>query len=854
MNFETVDLTNCDREPIHTPGGIQPHGAMLVCNPASGCIVYASANAASFIGEGGADLIGKTLGDAIGDSAAHSLRNAAARAGGSSVAGALMAFMLPNAPYPIDLTIHRHNDLLIVELEQADADGDARAALELTQSLIRRIGLETDVEKIAQSAVKLVRAMLAYDRVMIYRFLHNGAGRVIAEAKRADMQSFMGQHFPASDIPAQARRLYLLNTIRMIGDVDYTAVPLLPLTQRGAPPIDMSYAHLRSVSPIHCEYLRNMGIGASLSISIVIDGHLWGLIACHHDGPKVVSMPLRVGAELFGQYFSLQLALAERRTAFVAASLARARLDAIVAGLDPNEPVEDALCERLDALAELIPCDGAGLWLGDAWRAIGMAPDRNRVTGLIDLLNGATGGNIWSAQDLRARLGSESGYGETVAGALAVPISSFPPGYLILFRSEEARDVEWAGEPAKKIVSGPSGDRLTPRGSFETWREEVRGQSKPWTDADAVIAEAIRAYLRDMILRHSEANAEQRAHTDHRRRVLNDELNHRVKNIIAVVKSIARQTGATAATVREYSTSLEGRLTALAFAHDQSLDAGGGNLAVLFEAEAGLHREGTDPDRVSIDGPPVGLDDRAFGAIALLVHEMITNAAKYGALSTPEGRLSVTWTKEANGDCRIVWQERGGPRVNQPERLGFGSKLIQSAIDYDLGGAAIIEYRPEGLHGVFVIPAMHLKEAGAVVAPFETHSLDVEILKGRDVLLVEDQVLIAMDTEDVLRQLGAGSVTAISNTADALSALGKISPHCAVLDFSLNGDTSASIADDLTARRIPFVFVTGYGDSVMIPNRFAEVPVIRKPVSGPMLARKLLEIMPNIYEGGIGKA
>jgi light-regulated signal transduction histidine kinase (bacteriophytochrome) len=845
MNFQTVDLTNCDREPIHTPGSIQPHGAMLVCDPAGGHVAFASANAAAFVGRGGAGLIGLTLDDVIGESAAHGLRNAAAKAGGSGVSGALMACSLPNAPYPIDITIHHHNDLLIVELERAADAGDARAALELTQSLIRRIGLETDVEKIAKSAVKLIRAMLAYDRVMIYRFLHNGAGQVIAEATRAGMQSFIGQHFPASDIPVQARRLYLLNTIRMIGDVGYTPVPLLPFIPEGAPPVDLSYAHLRSVSPIHCEYLRNMGVGASLSISIVVDAQLWGLIACHHDSPKTLSAPLRIGAELFGQYFSLQIGLAERRTAFVAAGLARERLAAIVSGLSADEPVEDALRDRLGALAELIPCDGVGLWLSGAWLATGAAPNFNRVTALIERLNRVAGGNIWHTQDLCAEMGPGAGYGEAVAGALAVPVSSFPPGYLILFRGEEARSVEWAGEPAKTIVSGLLGDRLTPRGSFETWREEVRGQSRPWTDADGVIAEAIRTYLRDLILRHSEATAEQRAHTDHRRRVLNDELNHRVKNIIAVVKSIAQQTGATAATVREYSASLEGRLSALAFAHDQSLDAGGGNLAVLLEAEAGPHREGVDPDRVSIEGPPVGLDDRAFGSIALLVHEMVTNAAKYGALSVPKGRLSVTWAKEANGDCRIVWQERGGPRVRKPERLGFGSKLIQSAVDYDLGGTAIIEYRPAGLYGVFVIPAMHLKESGATVTPFEPHTPDLQILKGCDVLLVEDQALIAMDSEDVLRQLGADSVRAISNAADALSALGKITPHCAVLDFNLSGETSAAIADHLAARRIPFVFVTGYGDSVMIPARFAEVPMVRKPVSGPMLAQKLREILPK---------
>ena len=836
-----VDLTNCDREPIHTPGSIQPHGAMLICDLSTGIISHASANAAQFLGLVDGGVIGKTLGDAIGESAAHDLRNAAAKAGGSQTAGALRAHHLPNIETPFDITIHTHNRLLFVELEvSAPSAPNADDPLDMTQSAVRRIGLETNIDNIAATAAKLVRAMLGYDRVMVYRFLHNGAGQVIAEAKNAGSHSFMGQFFPASDIPVQARRLYLLNWIRMIGDANYTPVPILPLSQEEVSPIDMSHAHLRSVSPIHCEYLSNIGVAGSLSISIVVDEKLWGLIACHHDQPRIIPLPQRLGAELFGQYFSLQIAGAERRAEFIAAGTAREKLDSIVALLTPDEPVNEVMVSRLADFAGLIPCDGAGLWIDGKWSSIGIVPPAGVIPRLAEYVDENADDTIWQTHELRSLLGPKD-YGEAVAGALAIPLSSHGRNYLLYFRSEESYNIEWAGEPKKVIVSSSLGDRLTPRGSFETWREEVRGQSKPWTDADRVVAESVRNYLRDVVLRHAEATAEERARADRRRRMLNDELNHRVKNIIALVKSIALQTGANAKTVEDYSRSLEGRLRALAFAHDQSLSGRGGDLLALMEAEASLHRYGNDEDHVAVSGPPLSLNDRAFGVVALLMHEMMTNAAKYGALSSPAGHLSIKWVLTNAGDCEIDWLETGGPVVVAPSTTGFGSKLIHTSVEYDLGGEVNIDYRPSGLVGHFKIPARH------VMPPFMTRSvlqpavapLAKDPLKGLNILLVEDQALIAMDTEEALLKLGAAKVYSVPSVSAALAILTTSVPDVAVLDLNLDGETSSPLADELKKSRVPFLFATGYGDSVTIPSRFADVPVVRKPITLADLAAKV---------------
>jgi light-regulated signal transduction histidine kinase (bacteriophytochrome)/CheY-like chemotaxis protein len=836
---EAADLTNCDREPIHIPGTIQPHGAMLVLDPATFKVLYASDNAAAATGHD-AVLPGTELAAITGDTVAHDIRNAAAKAGGSEIAGIVLNVRLPTISYPVDLVVHRHKGYAFVEIEPSHGEGPAgEGALDTTQTLIRRIGLETDMESIARSGARLIRAFLGYDRVMVYKFLHNGAGRVVAEAKRAGLNSFMGQHFPASDIPYQARRLYLLNTIRMIGDAAYAPIALMPPLAPGEAPVDMSFAQLRSVSPIHCEYLRNMGVRASLSISIVVDGELWGLISCHHYEPKIVPLPLRIGAELFGQYFSLQISVAERRAQIVASNLARERLDKIVGGLSSDGSLAVNLREHLPEFASLVECDGAALWHDGEWTAFGTTPPHSAADTLVTLVTQQAKTGVWHTPELRTML-NPTEYGTAVAGVLAIPLSSVPRDYLLLFRSEEAHNVEWAGEPGKKAVATADGIRLSPRGSFNTWREDVRGRSRPWTDPELAVAEAIRTYLRDIVLRHNEITAEERARAEKRRRVLNDELNHRVKNIIALVKSIALQTGAHATSVADYSTSLEGRLRALAFAHDQSLaGAGAGNLTTLVEAEASLHRYGATPDRVIVSGPGLKLDDRTFGVLALVVHEMMTNAAKYGALSVPEGRLMISWALDEAGNCNLHWDEAGGPTLAEPFHEGFGSKLIRSTITYDLGGAVDITYAPTGMRARLTIPASHVSEAESAVAPKPDIVRVGSTLVGLSILVVEDQALIALDTEETLRRLGATDIRLTPNVAEAELAITTFEPDVAVLDFNLGGETSENIADRLLGQRIPFVFSTGYGDNVMIPERFRHVPVVRKPVNGTTLALQI---------------
>lgn len=848
--FGEVDLTNCDREPIHIPGSIQPHGAMLVYDTAQRIVSHASANAAAMLGV--ETIAGRPLDDIVGARPAHQIRNAVAKSIAPSAPGLLFGQEVQGADTRFDIAAHTYLGHTYIEFEPSPVTGDSYGPLELTRAMSRRLADEKTLANLARSAARMVALMIGYDRVMIYKMLHNGAGRVIAEQKRADLNSFLGLHFPASDIPYQARELYKRNWIRMISDVRYTPQQILPPIPSSMPPLDMSYAQLRSVSPVHCEYLQNMGVGASMSISILVEGELWGLIACHHYSPKVVSLPQRVGAEMFGQVFSLQVETLERRERFDIANRARQRLDRIVSELPPEEELHESLSPRIADIAQLLPCDGAALWINNAWITHGSVPTEDLIKPLVGYLDENVPGTLWHTNQIDAFLPEMAPQVSIVAGLLAVPISKTARDYLLFFRSEESRFVDWAGDPEK--VVGPLGDRLTPRKSFDLWRQEVRGQSTPWTEADLAIADAAQNYLRDVVLRHTEATAEERKRTEVRRKLVNEELNHRVKNILALAKSIVEQSRAGSETVEDYAEAVAGRLQALSFAHDQiTRERGGGDLRRLLESEVAAYGGVNGAGRSELGGPAIRLDARAYSSLALVVHELATNAAKYGALSSESGTVSVTWAIAADGDCELVWRERGGAPVTPPTRAGFGSTLIERVVPFDLGGEAAIRYPPEGVEARFVIPVRHIMAADeGDHSPVEKRSQkgDAARLSGMRVLLVEDQVLIALDAESCLRALGAAQVVIAPTSETAVKHIDAARPDLAVLDVNLGDQTSAPVAELLRKLNVPFVFATGYGDTMMIPDSMHDVPIVRKPYADSTLAEAIAGVLRKIEDGG----
>lgn len=834
-----VDISNCDREPIHVPGNIQPFG-FLVAVTADWLVSRVSANCADFIGFAPEQMLGKPISDLFSPDAIHSLRNRITLLRGPDAVERMFSLVLIDGIKPFDVAVHFSGSLVVIEAEPAVAD--EMEATSMVRSMVSRLAQTDSMAAFLRDGARQVRALTGFDRVMVYRFAEGGDGEVVAEALRSGIDSFFGLHYPASDIPTQARALYVRNIFRVIADVNAVPVPVIPTLDPSGAALDMSLSLLRAVSPIHIEYLGNMGVGASLSISIIVDGRLWGLFACHHYGPRLPTFAQRSAAELFGQIFSMMLESRERAETADYEGKARQAADRLMSAVAQDHDLLSNARWLGDVIFDTVPADGVGVYINGEMTLAGLTPDRSAVVAIVSMLNRAAASQVFATDSLSGLLPEAAAYADRAAGLLAIPLSRRPRDYVLLFRAEQMRSVRWAGNQEKHIEYGPNGPRLSPRKSFEEWSQLVKGTSLPFTPAELRVAEALRTALLEVVLRLSDSANEERQKAHEKQELLIAELNHRVRNILSLIRGLLSQTRDNARSVDEFIETLESRVQALARAHDQiTADRWApARLQDLIDVEAGAYL-GEKRDRVQQTGPNVLLTPSAFTVLALVIHEMLTNAAKYGALSDG-GTVSIDWHVDADGSLLLDWCESGGPAVVAPTRRGFGSTVIERSIPYDLDGKAEIAYRLAGLEAHFCIPSIHVVSilpdvtGGERLKPI--HIPAPGLLKGRNVLLVEDNMIIAMDGEDALRDLGAEVVTAAS-VGRAREAITSQRIDFAVLDFNLGNETSLPIADLLAENGVSFLFATGYGDGLDLPDRFGQVTLLKKPYSGDTLAQAI---------------
>ena len=859
-DFEEVDLTNCDREPIHQLGAIQPFG-FLVAFSSDWLVRRASANIVDYLGQPAEDLLGTRIDQLLRPDLVHALRNRLTLLRGADAVERVFGVPLsPDQPDALfDFALHMSGDTIVLEGEPT-RDTSAGDTASVIRAMMSRLDETADLAAFTREGARQVRALTGFDRVMVYRFEPDGTGVVVAEAAKGGIGHFLDLRYPASDIPAQARQLYIRTPFRIIADVEAAPVPILPQRDERGAPIDLSLSVLRSVSPIHIEYLHNMGVSASMSISIIVEGQLWGLFACHHySGARLPGFERRSIAELFGQMFAFKLESRERKALAVYETTARATSDRLLAAVAGDATLLDNPEWLGSMLRQTVPCDGIAIWVDGKLATSGATPPPEAVPTLVRRLNAMAAGRIFATDHLSAVLPAAADYADRAAGLLAIPISRSPRDYVLLLRQEVVRTVTWGGDPHKPASYGPHGARLTPRKSFDAWREEVRGRSQPFTEPELRVAEMLRASLIEVVLRLSSDAQEERRRASERQELLIAELNHRVRNILSLIRGLVRQSRNPQQDTASYIALLEGRVEALARAHDQITadNWGPARLAPLIETEAAAYLGG-DRHRVALTGTPVLLRPAAFSTLALVFHELMTNSAKYGALSD-SGTVAVDWSIDDEGDLRIGWRERGGPVVQAPTRQGFGSTIIQRSIPYDLGGKAEVRYVLSGLEADFCVPARHIVTDGSAAtstAPARPatpsdgggeHTDDSALIRG-EVLLVEDSLIIAMDAEDILERLGATRVTTASSVTSALAELAATPPALAVLDFNLGAETSLPVADALSAAGIPYVFATGYGEQLALPPEHKGARVIQKPYTAANVARLVREVLERAPE------
>ena len=843
-DFE-VDLTNCDREPIHELGAVQPFGFLLALS-VDWLIRRISANAEQFLGKPAEDLLGTSAIALLGEHAVHTLRNRLAMLRGDDAVERVFGLRIASGRC-FDFALHMIGDTIVLEGEDCseDAATDIGSAI---RAMMARLDETGDSAAFYREGARQVRALTGFDRVMVYRFDRDGSGVVVAEAARAGIGSFLDLRYPASDIPQQARKLYVRTPFRIIADVNAEPVPVLPRLDESGAPIDLSLSVLRSVSPIHIEYLKNMGVGASLSISIIVEGQLWGLFACHHYAARCPSFERRSIAELFGQMFALKLESRERKELAAYELAARAASDRLLAAVAGDSTLLDNPEWLGTMMRETVPCDGIAIWLDGQISFSGMTPPAAAFSAITRRLNAMAAGRIFSTDRLADTLPAAAGYDDVAAGMLAIPISRRPRDYVLLFRQEKIRTVKWAGDPHKPAQLGPNGPRLTPRKSFELWSQEVRGRSEPFSNAELRVAEMLRASLIEVVLRLSDDAQEERRRFSERQELLIAELNHRVRNILGLIRGLVRQSLDPEADRRDTIHLLEGRIESLARAHDQITQDNWSPapLLRLIETEAAAYLAGK-AGRVETDGPAVLLHPQAFSTLALVLHELMTNSAKYGALSD-SGSVDIGWRIERDGDLAIAWRERGGPAVQPPKRQGFGTTIITRSIPYDLGGEADVRYPLTGLEADFRVPARHVeidpRRAGRPAPPPEPApgTTAPRLLSGV-VLLVEDSLIIAMDAEDILTRLGARRVVTAGTLAQAREEIRREAFEAAVLDVNLGAETSLPLADDLSAADVPFLFATGYGEQLKLPPQHGGALVTQKPYTLASISRAISDLL-----------
>ena len=834
---QDYDLTNCDREPIHILGRIQSYGC-LVALSADWIVTYASENCADLLGLDAQTIVGSRFTDVFPQETVHHLRTEMQVLSYQTGAARVFAYPALEDHRLFDISISQSDDNIIFEFEPRAEGTQSDQDRSTVRALIGRVKRRETIEDMCREAVRAIKMLSGFDRVMVYKFNEDDSGTVIAEITEPDQEPFLGLRYPASDIPKQARALYVRSPLRIIADVDAETHAVFPNLNPNGQPLDLSLAVTRAVSPIHLEYLRNMGVVASMSVSIIRNGKLWGLFACHHQMARHISYETRSEIELFSELFNYQLAQVELESELAEVDLARSLHDRLMTQLSGGKSMSEAFDVLSENIKEVIPFDGAAVFTDGDYRSTGAAPTKEEFLGLARFLNTTPSGKVYYTNALSTRHPVAESFADRVAGVLALPVSRTPRDYLVLFRREIASSVKWAGNPEKPVELGLNGARLTPRKSFEAWQEVVRGHSAPWRGSELRAADALRVTLLEVVLKMADERNAARKQAQDQQELLVAELNHRVRNILNLIRGLVSQGQEDAKSLNDYRSVLEDRIFALARAHDQLTQTGWNwvSFRSLVETEVKAFLT-SKASRVRITGDEIDLSPRAFSTLALVIHELVTNSAKYGALNDSSGSVVLDVRLQPDGVAKLSWREENGPPVQAPKRRGFGTTIIERSIPFELKGQADTRYRMTGFEADFILPSAHVRKAAPSILSLQGggQEASVEVRLDGHCLVLEDNMVIALDASDMLSDLGASQVHTASNVKDGLSILAKQKVALALLDVNLGDETSVPVIKKCEELEVPTILATGYGANADLVEQFPKIPVLNKPYNSDSL-------------------
>lgn len=506
VTSKTVDLTNCDREQIQYAGAIQPHGVMLVLQEPDLRILQASQNT------------GELLGIAVENLVNHPLQAVFSEENITKLRSRFVQDKLDGPPVHVartevagrefDVLAHRSDHVLVLELEERPKSVGT-SVLDLYSELheaISKLETATSLQAFLDLAAQQIRAFTCFDRVMVYKFMEDNSGWVRSEALGEGFEPYLGLHYPASDIPVPARRLFSLTWVRHQPDIEYSPVPIFPennpLTDK---PLDMSYAFLRSVSIMYVDYLKNMGTRSSLVMTLLKNGSLWGLVACHHHtGPKHVPFEVRVACELLAHMVSLLMSAKEDLENQEYRIKLKSHLPLIVENVSRRGDFVSGFFQETPSLLDFVKADGAAMSVNGSVTSTGLVPSRAEIAHIVTWLSTAMQEQVFSTDCLSAHLPDAAAFRGTCAGLLALRFSNSNSDFILWFRPEIIQTVNWAGDPQKPMIIGETEGTLHPRNSFELWKETVHLKSSPWSSVECEAANELRVALLELVLRRAE--------------------------------------------------------------------------------------------------------------------------------------------------------------------------------------------------------------------------------------------------------------------------------------------------------------------------------------------------------------
>jgi chemotaxis family two-component system sensor kinase Cph1 len=513
LSVPDINLNRLEQEPIHTSGKVQPHGVIFALEEPDLKIVQVSTNTFNIFGVYPQDILGKTLEEIFDPFQIEAIKQGIASDNLDFINSSKLWARIKGDDYVVfDGVFHRNADgLLILELEPAFSQENIPflSFYHLARTSINQLEKTANLRDFCQIIVKEVRKLTGFDRVMLYKFDEENHGDVIAEEKLESMESYLGLHYPESDIPAPARRLFSANYIRLIPDAKVKPVQLFPIenpiTQQ---PLDLTLSILRSASPCHLEYLHNMGVASSLTISLIKDDQLWGLIACHHQTPKYVSYELRKACEFLGRVIFSELSAREETEDYDYRMKLTYIQSMLIDYMSSEENFINGLVGHEPNLLDLTSSQGAAVCFGGNCTVIGKTPTEEDLNYLVQWLQNNIHEEIFYTDSLPRLYSDAEKFKEVASGLLAIPISK--RNYVLWFRPEVIQTVNWGGDPNKayETTHAEGNVRLSPRKSFELWKETVRLKSLPWKQVEIKAALELRKAIINIVLRQADELAQ----------------------------------------------------------------------------------------------------------------------------------------------------------------------------------------------------------------------------------------------------------------------------------------------------------------------------------------------------------